>query len=1007
VKRSVTVLLILSAITIRSQAVKRITVAQLEQLISISQAKQDSYLAYQIGDVQLTERLSETAIARLYAALPGERSRQALTAIAAASEFQAPPAGEVPATAAPDLVEQRRIMGLVADYVVKTIPQLPNFFATRTTTRFEDTPLLQRSDAFFTPYEPLHQVSVSSVTVFYRDGREVEESLPAKTKSTPAQGLSSSGEFGPMLSGVLLDAAKSKLVWSHWENGPAGLQAVFRYEVPREKSHYEVNYCCVAEEAATVVANTHPFLQITGYHGEMAVDPAVGTILRLSLQADLKPGSPLNKADILVNYGPVEIGGKTYICPVNSVSMTIAQMVQHTSSYSDPVARQIQPLKTMLNDVKFKNYHVFRAESHVLKADAGQNQAAPTAQGVSPFAPAPETSSASNETSATANAAATPESPAAPPPPAGAAPSAETATPAPAPQPEISEARNTDVPNVSTPGFTLRTTTRLVGVGLIAYDKKGQPVADLKQSDFEIYDNGRKQEIKDFEQAGHLAAPASSSQSDHASAATQELVYSNREAEPTLQQRAAKSEGHVTVLLIDASNLAWGDLSYAREEILRFLKALQADEQVGLYIMHSYGFQVLLEPTADHAELAAQLRRWMPTAQDLVRAQEAEQRNRQHIDWVHSASDLAYVNGNDETDPSTFYSGLGQVTSAGVDPQLRKMGNNPQRDALFNLQVIARHLAVIPGHKSLVWISSDNALADWRSQTAGRQDKGNNFVDPIAVHTREALNEAQVSIYPLDASQLEGGAITADLENRLVQAINPPKPGDPPPPPNPTGRYAAQMHQDTHPIQGAFRDLAEATGGRALRRAGDIAAELNGIVKDGRATYLMSFTPDSPADDQYHMITVKLAGRRGLTLRYRTGYLYEREPATVKERFHKAVWLPRDVNDVGISATPAGPGKDRILKLTIAATDLEMVQLDGLWTDKLDIFVIDRDDSVLHAKFTSRTLALKLRSATYQRALNEGISVEQRLPARQRMGSVRILVVDENSGRIGSITVPN
>ena len=83
-KRSVTVLLILSAITIRSQAVKRITVAQLEQLISISQAKQDSDLAYQIGDVQLTERLSETAIARLYAALPGERSRQALTAIAAA-----------------------------------------------------------------------------------------------------------------------------------------------------------------------------------------------------------------------------------------------------------------------------------------------------------------------------------------------------------------------------------------------------------------------------------------------------------------------------------------------------------------------------------------------------------------------------------------------------------------------------------------------------------------------------------------------------------------------------------------------------------------------------------------------------------------------------------------------------------------------------------------------------------------------------------------------------------
>ncbi len=82
-------------------------------------------------------------------------------------------------------------MGLAANYVTKTIPQLPNFFATRATTRFEDTPLVQKPGGFI-PYEPLHQVGTSSVTVLYRDGREVDEPNQ-KVKTTTAQGLTTSG----------------------------------------------------------------------------------------------------------------------------------------------------------------------------------------------------------------------------------------------------------------------------------------------------------------------------------------------------------------------------------------------------------------------------------------------------------------------------------------------------------------------------------------------------------------------------------------------------------------------------------------------------------------------------------------------------------------------------------------------------------------------------------------------------------------------------------------------
>ena len=82
----------------------------------------------------------------------------------------------------------------------------------------------------------------------YRDGEEIVEPGPVKVDKTrtSSEGLKTWGAFGPILGLVLVDAAQSKLAWSHWEQGPDGHIAVFRYSVPKDRSHYEVRYCCVA-----------------------------------------------------------------------------------------------------------------------------------------------------------------------------------------------------------------------------------------------------------------------------------------------------------------------------------------------------------------------------------------------------------------------------------------------------------------------------------------------------------------------------------------------------------------------------------------------------------------------------------------------------------------------------------------------------------------------------------------------------------------------------------------
>jgi hypothetical protein len=107
-----------------------------------------------------------------------------------------------------------------------------------------------------------------------------------------------------------------------------------------------------------------------------------------------------------------------------------------------------------------------------------------------------------------------------------------------------------------------------------------------------------------------------------------------------------------------------------------------------------------------------------------------------------------------------------------------------------------------------------------------------------------------------------------------------------------------------------------------------------------------------------------------------------------------------------VSAHPTTSADGVALKLNIAAGDLALKQDHDRLVDKLDIFLIQRDRDEVRARVTGQSLGLALLPATYQKLLAQGLPFEQVVHQVQDAGSVRIIVVDGNSGRIGSITVP-
>ena len=76
----------------------------------------------------------------------------------------------------------------------------------------------------------------------------------------------------------------------------------------------------------------------------------------------------------MIEYGPVEIAGKSYICPVRSVSISRGRSVavlSETLKGREKIEwhetfRTYGPYATMLNDITFDAFHMFRADSQML-----------------------------------------------------------------------------------------------------------------------------------------------------------------------------------------------------------------------------------------------------------------------------------------------------------------------------------------------------------------------------------------------------------------------------------------------------------------------------------------------------------------------------------------------------------------------------------------------------------------------------------------------------------------
>lgn len=163
-------------------------------------------------------------------------------------------------------------------------------------------------------------------------------------------------------------------------------------------------------------------------------------------------------------------------------------------------------------------------------------------------------------------------------------------------------------PPPSTPTF--RTGTQLVQIRVVAQDREGKPVTDLRREDFQLFDNGAQQEIRLFvgetDQAKIPPPP------------TQPNTFTNRVAPGSGPHSGYSVIVFDTLFTSFACETGGCGTAWAAQKAIKMLHMLPAGDNIAIYAT-GYRLWVIRDFTTDTAALERQLRTWKP-AMDVIPA---------------------------------------------------------------------------------------------------------------------------------------------------------------------------------------------------------------------------------------------------------------------------------------------------------------------------------------------------------------------------------------------------
>ena len=536
--------------------------------------------------------------------------------------------------------------------------------------------------------------------------------------------------------------------------------------------------------------------------------------------------------------------------------------------------------------------------------------------------------------------------------------------------------------------------THVVLVNVVAKDKRGKPVDDLRREDFTLLDNGQEQKISLFalEKTNDTATATQSSPA--------RLTFTNRPG--------AGTPG-VTVFLFDELNTSLTDQELAKKDFLRYLQGVPESSRVAVFVLGD-SLTLLHDFSQDMASLLAAV---------------AKHPNRMNPQV--QASTMSPASSNSLTGDSSTNAKWDAFMKASSQAYGDYAETVRATGTAAALETIARHLQGVPGRKTLVWISGGFAIqlglhndvdsipqsnpntrrADG-ARGRGRQGGGGtrsgkessasnasasntapgelpgmglSFSDDVARAIR-ALNGADVAVYPVDAR----GVTVAALYQADRGSIG--KKGR-----QPRAVAGTDFNYET------LETLAEQTGGLAFHQINDLNSAIQQAVSDTRVSYSLAFSPSAGTlDGLYHRLEVTVK-RPGVSLRYRPGYVAARDRAAAPT-LADAIANPVELAGIGFTVQLEPVEGGYKASVTIDPRSITLEPKDGKWTGSLQFLVVVGKTEQL------TTIPLNFTEAVFNQIQSQGLILGARVKTPLGTTGFSMGFRDIPSGMVGTLHVP-